>query len=105
MIALFVASAIFQFLAAVLSFRFVYHKRLGPHWSLVTLSLLLMGVLRVGAIVQMAVDGDPGSGGMDVPGVEFGVSFNSFDELVVALDGGGVPEYVQDEALLDGLLH
>ena len=75
MIALFVVSAIFQFLAAVLSLRFVYHKRLGPHWSLVTLALLLMGVLRVGAIVQMVAYGDPGSGDMTVPVIEFAVSF------------------------------
>ena len=38
-------------------------------------------------------------------GVELGVALDLLDELVVALDRRVVLEHVQDEALLDGLLH
>ena len=38
-------------------------------------------------------------------GVELGVALDRLDQLVVALDRRVVPEHVEDEALLDGLLH
>ena len=37
--------------------------------------------------------------------VELGISLDLLDELVVALDRSVVPQHVQDEALLDRLLH
>ncbi|HEY5766188.1 MAG TPA: PAS domain S-box protein [Candidatus Deferrimicrobiaceae bacterium] len=73
-IALFCASASLQFLAAWLSFRFVYHKRLGPHWSFVTFALLVMGGLRTWAIVLLARDGFAGEGEFTLPSVELLVS-------------------------------
>jgi len=75
MIALFCASAVFQFLAAWLSFRFVYRKRLGFHWSFVTLALLLMGGIRIGTIVLYLGDGDPGGIDPALPSIEFSISF------------------------------
>ena len=38
-------------------------------------------------------------------GVELGILLDLLDELVVALDWRVVPQHVQDEALLDRLLH
>ena len=38
-------------------------------------------------------------------GVELGIRLDLLDELVVALDRRVVPQHVQDEALLDRLLH
>jgi PAS domain S-box-containing protein len=74
-IALSCISAFFQFLAAWLSFRFVYRKRLGPQWSFVTVALLLIGGLRVWAIVFLAGEGETGLGGFTLPVVEFLISF------------------------------
>ncbi len=74
MILLFCGSAFLQFLAAWLSFRFVYHKRLGPHWSFVTLGLLVMGGLRTWAIVLLAGDGYLGGGDFPFPSVEILIS-------------------------------
>ena len=50
MIAILVGSAFFQFLAAFLSVRFVYTRRLGRPWILVSLGLLILGGLRVYAL-------------------------------------------------------
>jgi PAS domain S-box-containing protein len=48
--AILVGSAFFQFLAAFLSVRFVYTRRLGRPWLLVSLGLLLLGGLRLYAL-------------------------------------------------------
>jgi two-component system, cell cycle sensor histidine kinase and response regulator CckA len=74
-IALFVTSAIFQFAAAYLSFRFVLRGRLGPPWSLVSIALVVMGGLRVYSVVLMAEQGDLGTGDLTIPVIEFSVSF------------------------------
>jgi PAS domain S-box-containing protein len=44
-IAILVGSAFFHFLSAFLSVRFVYHRRLGRPWLLVSIALLIMGTL------------------------------------------------------------
>ncbi|MBI5419066.1 MAG: hypothetical protein HZA60_03160, partial [Deltaproteobacteria bacterium] len=51
MIAVLVGTTFLQFLAAFLSIRFVYHRRLGRPWLLVTLALLIMGGFRFFTIV------------------------------------------------------
>ncbi|GAB4362671.1 MAG: hypothetical protein Kow00128_02620 [Deltaproteobacteria bacterium] len=74
MIALHCVSAFFQLLAAWLSFRFVAQKRLGPHWILVTVALLLMGGLRIWSIVLLPGGGDA-EGEIALPVIEFSISF------------------------------
>lgn len=75
MIVLFIISATFQFAAAYLSFRFVLRRRLGPHWSLVSIALLAMGGLRVQNVLAMAGEGDLGTEDLAIPVIEFSVSF------------------------------
>jgi PAS domain S-box-containing protein len=43
--AILIGSAFFHFLSAFLSVRFVYHRRLGRPWLLVSIALMIMGVL------------------------------------------------------------
>jgi PAS domain S-box-containing protein len=66
-IAVLVGSVFFQFLAAFLSFRFVYTGRLGRPWLLVSLGLLTLGGLRLYALAGNL--SDPGNGLFD-PTVE-----------------------------------
>ncbi|NJD61266.1 MAG: PAS domain S-box protein [Deltaproteobacteria bacterium] len=47
MIAILVGSTFLQFIAAYLSVRFVYYRRLGPPWLLVSLALLTLGGIRL----------------------------------------------------------
>jgi len=58
--AILVGSAFFQFLAAFLSVRFVYTRRLGRPWLLVSLALLILGGLRLYALAGNLSDTAPG---------------------------------------------
>ncbi len=58
MIALLFGSTILQFIAAFLSLRFVFAKRLGRPWFLVSLALLTMGGLRLLTLFYVLSDPD-----------------------------------------------
>src|SRR5512146_2856483 len=63
MIAILVGSTLLQFLAAFMSVRFVYHRRLGPPWLLVSLALLTLGGIRLYELA--ATVSDPSGGVFD----------------------------------------
>jgi PAS domain S-box-containing protein len=55
-IAVLVGSTFLQFIAAFLSVRFVYTRRLGRPWLLVSLALLILGGLRIYALADTLSD-------------------------------------------------
>jgi PAS domain S-box-containing protein len=68
MIAILVGSTLLQFLAAFMSVRFVYHRRLGPPWLLVSLALLTLGGIR---LYELAATVSDPSGGVFDPRTEW----------------------------------
>ena len=73
--ALLVCSVAFQFLAAFLSIRFVFRRRLGAPWLLVSGALLIVGGMRIDSLRLYAQDPDPASFDFAVQVIEFAVSF------------------------------
>jgi len=59
-IAILVGSTFLQFLSVFLSVRFVYYRRLGCPWLLVSLALLILGGLRLYALAGSLSDPTPG---------------------------------------------
>ncbi|MBI5576986.1 MAG: PAS domain S-box protein [Deltaproteobacteria bacterium] len=58
MAAILAISAALQFLAAFLSVRFVYHRRLGRPWLLVSVALIILGGLRLSTLFAGYYDPD-----------------------------------------------
>ncbi|MDX1815494.1 MAG: hypothetical protein R3239_05995, partial [Thermodesulfobacteriota bacterium] len=75
MVALHICSVFFQFLAAYLSFRFVFLRRLGKPWLLVSCALLVMGGLQVYSLSVWYLDPAPASADYTLDWIGFGVSF------------------------------
>jgi PAS domain S-box-containing protein len=75
LIALALCSVVFQFLAAYLSFRFVYLRRLGRPWILVSVALLIVGGMRVYSISEYSRDEFPASFDSTIDLIEFACSF------------------------------
>jgi two-component system cell cycle sensor histidine kinase/response regulator CckA len=72
---LLVCSLVFQFLAAFLSIRFVFRRRLGAPWLLVSAALLIVGGMRIESLLLYAQDPDTASFDTAVQVIEFAVSF------------------------------
>jgi two-component system cell cycle sensor histidine kinase/response regulator CckA len=70
-----VCSVVFQFLAAFLSIRFVFRRRLGAPWLLVSAALLIVGGMRIVSLLLYVQDPDPASFDFAVQVIEFAVSF------------------------------
>jgi PAS domain S-box-containing protein len=60
LVAVLIGSTFLQFLAAFLSIRFVYFRRLGRPWILVSLGLLILGGLRLYALAANLSDPEQG---------------------------------------------
>jgi two-component system cell cycle sensor histidine kinase/response regulator CckA len=75
LVALLICSLFFQFLAAYLSFRFVFLRRLGNPWLLVSCALLVMGGLQIYSLSVWYLDPAPASVDYTLDGIGFGVSF------------------------------
>jgi len=75
LVALLICSMVFQFLAAYLSFRFVFLRRLGKPWILVSCALLIMGGMEVYSLAVWSSDPAPASFDPTLEVIGFAVSF------------------------------